>query len=287
MLKTRVITAAVLLPLLLALMFYGPQWAMALTLVIFVGLAIYEFSGMLLPALEEKLVDPNHVVSDRVSESRWIAFCVAAGLSLFMLAAFVPGSEGRAGMAVGLAVLIIISMFSSSSIDRSMGRFMGFLVSVCYGSLPFLSIWDLYRMADHRGYLMVLCAVVFLNDTGGYFGGRRFGHRKLAPTISPKKTWEGAFFGLLAAIVGAFAMNLVYGSSLGPWWLMIIAAVAGGMAGIFGDLSVSIFKRFAGIKDSGSIFPGHGGFLDRADAFLLASPVVWFVFYTYQTLRMS
>jgi phosphatidate cytidylyltransferase len=132
-------------------------------------------------------------------------------------------------------------------------------------------------------------AITWMGDTGGYFGGRLFGGklfggRKLAPTISPKKTREGAVFGLLMSILGGFTLNAVYRdiAGVGPIASPGVLLVAGLFGGIFeqlGDLLESLFKRFAGVKDSGSIIPGHGGLLDRVDGILFAAPVIWAVIY--------
>ena len=122
--------------------------------------------------------------------------------------------------------------------------------------------------------------VTWAGDTGGYFGGRYFGgkifgDRKMAPLISPKKTWEGALAGILLSIVGALLLNLCFMNQLGSPGFIARLALAGGAAAQLGDLVESTFKRFSGVKDSGVIIPGHGGFLDRVDGILFAAPVIW------------
>ena len=137
-------------------------------------------------------------------------------------------------------------------------------------------------MGPHARYILLLLVVVWAGDTGGYFGGRSFGGkfftRKLAPHISPKKTWEGAIAGLSASVVGAVAISLAFGG-LGPLPVIVLCGAAGGFFGQLGDLVESSMKRFAGVKDSGTILPGHGGFLDRVDGVLFAAPAVWTVLY--------
>ena len=123
------------------------------------------------------------------------------------------------------------------------------------------------------GLLLFAMVIIWVGDTAAYFVGRSIGKYKLAPQLSPKKTWEGtiaSFIGsLIVAVVFARFMIVPLGHLLGM-------AAVGNVAGQVGDLLESAYKRSAGIKDSGSILPGHGGVLDRIDALILAIPVVWY-----------
>jgi phosphatidate cytidylyltransferase len=140
--------------------------------------------------------------------------------------------------------------------------------TVCAGVMTLLPSWALLawlHSTAERGpvLIIVLLAVVWSADTGAFFAGRAFGRHKLAPRVSPGKTWEGVIGGLvLAGVVGACAGYL---TGYGP---VAIGAVAVPTAAIsvFGDLNVSMFKRNAGLKDSGKLLPGHGGVLDRVDS---------------------
>lgn len=117
---------------------------------------------------------------------------------------------------------------------------------------------------------MTVIAIVWAADTGAYFAGRAFGRHKLAPSVSPGKTWEGVFGGLVAAAaVGAVAGFL---TGMPPGVLPAIAAVTG-IFSVLGDLAVSLAKRNVGVKDTGRLLPGHGGLLDRVDSLTAAAPV--------------
>ena len=129
------------------------------------------------------------------------------------------------------------------------------------------------RMIEGQGAALALFTLLLVAaaDTGAFFAGRRFGRVKLAPRVSPGKTWEGAFGGLcLALAIGA----------LGAVWFdvpvgrMLVIALTTAVFSIVGDLTESMFKRHAGLKDSGSIFPGHGGVLDRIDSLSAGAPVL-------------
>jgi phosphatidate cytidylyltransferase len=121
--------------------------------------------------------------------------------------------------------------------------------------------------------LLFVLVITWVGDTAAYFVGRAVGKRKLAPVLSPKKTWEGTF----ASIFGALLVAVVFSRWLVvPLPHLLTMAALGNVAGQAGDLLESAYKRSAGVKDSGSLLPGHGGVLDRIDALILAIPVVWY-----------
>jgi phosphatidate cytidylyltransferase len=134
-------------------------------------------------------------------------------------------------------------------------------------------------LTDHGGYLFFLMLTIWAMDMAAYLSGKVFGHTPLMPSISPKKTWEGAIAGFLVALAAAAIFSWTANLEL------FHALVLGGLIGIFGqfsDLIESLIKRDAGVKDSSTLIPGHGGVLDRIDSFVLTAPlmyyyVVWFV----------
>lgn len=128
---------------------------------------------------------------------------------------------------------------------------------------------------DGLGYVIMLFVTVLLTDTGAYLFGKNFGKHKLAPIVSPNKTIEGSLGGALLAVIGA----LIVGHFIHLIWYHSV--IVGLLATIFaqiGDLSESLIKRDAGVKDSGDLLPGHGGFLDRADSYVLTIPVLFYYF---------
>ena len=132
--------------------------------------------------------------------------------------------------------------------------------------------WLLGRLHG-AGWLALVVGVVASADIGAFFGGRAIGRHRLAPAVSPGKTWEGVLCGLLLALlVGAVAARwLGVAGHDWPWWLALM--VVTGFAGVLGDLGESMIKRARGVKDSGSVLPGHGGVLDRVDSLSAALPV--------------
>lgn len=150
----------------------------------------------------------------------------------------------------------------------SMPRAIAFLA----GPVVLLPAWLALDLLYHRdpSLLLFMLIIVFAADVGAFFAGKRFGRVKLAPAISPGKTWEGVIGGvLLVALLsaGGAAWFGIPAAALVPFCMAI------GLTSVIGDLTVSVFKRAAGIKDSGTLFPGHGGLLDRIDSVTAAAPL--------------
>lgn len=123
--------------------------------------------------------------------------------------------------------------------------------------------------------LLFTVVLVWVGDSAAYFAGRAFGRMKLSPQLSPNKTWEGAIANLLASLLVGAVFG--YWARVQPVHILVMAA-AGSIAGQVGDLFKSAFKRSAGVKDSGTMLPGHGGMYDRIDALIFAAPAVWYYF---------
>lgn len=146
------------------------------------------------------------------------------------------------------------------------------------------------RLEPGAAWIVFVLAVTFLSDTGAYFTGRAFGRHKMAPYISPKKSWEGAAGGLLASMLTGMALVPLLGLPIGLLGGALLGAI-GSAAGQIGDLAESLIKRQVDIKDSGHIIPGHGGILDRIDSLLFTAPVLYYmiriVLYVSGTLMLN
>jgi phosphatidate cytidylyltransferase len=175
----------------------------------------------------------------------------------------------------GIFLLGLAAFYKKISFNNLLSLIAGFLyISLSWGLMIKLrGRINMYEQAD-AGLIIpiVLIASIWVNDTMAYITGSFFGKRPLSP-ISPKKTWEGTISGVILTV-----MIISYGGNtfLGlPFRLLILISFIASVMGVFGDLLESKLKRLAGVKDSGSIMPGHGGFLDRFDSLLLATPYVW------------
>lgn len=147
----------------------------------------------------------------------------------------------------------------------------------------FLSFLVLIRNGtDGTFWVFSLIVIVFLGDSGAYFVGSGFGKHKLSPKISPGKTIEGSIAGLVTSVVAGLIIKLLFFPNL-PWGMDILFFLVIGIFAQIGDLFESEIKRYASVKDSGEVLPGHGGFLDRVDALMFVAPVAYyFIQYVFQ-----
>lgn len=193
----------------------------------------------------------------------------AATLAVAGAVALAPGALVVVAMAGGL--LIALTALAESRREGALAAVGAAAFPLFYLGIPVGALAALVLYAG-REALLLLIATIAASDIAQYYGGRRFGRRRLAPAVSPGKTVEGAICGAVAA-AAAFAW-------VGGWWLpgldpaaRVLLGLTLGAAGMAGDLFESHLKRASGVKDSGSLLPGHGGVLDRIDALLFAAPV--------------
>jgi phosphatidate cytidylyltransferase len=265
-LTLRLATAGVMIPLLLGLLYAGPAWGWLMFLLAVAAVAAHELFAM------------THK-GDRVAQVVGVALSWSVMLALW----FSPGRPR--------ALLTILLLVPTASMILTLWR-LGAMESAALrvAASSFAPLWlgggigaiALVRLKPDDGpsYVVLSLLLAWMADTGGYFAGRAFGKHPLYPKVSPKKTVEGAIGGVLAASLAAVAMHFLLLRSL-PIRDAVVLGAAGSIGGIFGDLGVSVLKRSVGVKDTGQIFPGHGGMLDRIDAVLVTAPltliyILWF-----------
>jgi phosphatidate cytidylyltransferase len=182
------------------------------------------------------------------------------------------------------AASVIILVTAWALIDRkreSSDRWLSTLLTGVYAPVGFLMvilIRDLGTGTEGFWLTLTLFLMIWGNDVFAYFGGKRFGKRKLAPNISPNKTWEGFWAGFIGAATGFTLAWAMAGSYPLPYWSVIGATIIISIMGPIGDILESRLKRIAGVKDSSSLLPGHGGFFDRFDSTIMTAPFLWFYF---------
>lgn len=185
---------------------------------------------------------------------------------------------------VTLAV-VSVSLFALAMVAMRVAKEMpNAAVSLAYGSLGLLYLgisfpcWSYVRHLDGGQHLVLLAIVpACLCDTFAYAAGKLVGRRKFAPMVSPNKTMEGYFGALVGALVGAFIVKYFFFASLSSFWIIGLSLVIW-VVSPFGDLVESFLKRSIGVKDSGTLIPGHGGILDRLDALIFTAPAVFIYF---------
>ena len=250
MLKKRFITSVVSLVILGAVLFVVPAMIAQLVIAAVILIGAWEWSGFLTLA---------------GNAARFVYVAVIAALMAAILFVVPEMSDRLLQLAcVWWFVAFLWTFAFPTPIPATVRWLCGALVLVPL----FVALLSLYSLAPK--YLLFALLIVWAADMGAYFAGKQFGRVKLAPSISPGKTWEGVFGGLgmvvILSLVWAHYADLQI-SVLLPFCLAV------GAVSVVGDLTVSMFKRTAGVKDSGKMFPGHGGVLDRVDSVAAAAPL--------------
>ena len=251
---TRVLSALVLLPVVICAIWFAPQWVVVLLIEAVLLLAFHEFAGLYeksgvviprVPAAASAVVVCAALSWPGLLPFEWAVMAVFIGVSATVLGAYQPAKHVPASAAAAL--------FPALYLGLPLG---------CLAAL---------RGVYGREVLLLALLVVWISDTAQYYSGRLFGKHKLAVTISPKKTIEGAIGGFVGGIVAMVGLGQIWLPGLSPWLLAAMGAALVAL-GIAGDLFESLLKRSADVKDSSGLIPGHGGILDRIDALLFVAP---------------
>jgi len=251
---TRIVTAIVLIPLVVWVALAAPLWAF-LSVCAAVGAAAFaEFDAL--------------AAAHGGTRSGW------PGMALGVAWLLAPDR-----MSLALLVLAAMTLILLSLRVRDLSHALGGAAAGLLGILYIFGAWrcavGLREINPH--WLMIALLVSWVGDTAAYYVGRSYGRQKLAPRISPAKTKEGALASVTAGMIAA-AVYAHFFIEAAPLWAVLGTGAVANIAGQLGDLAESAFKRGAGVKDSGSILPGHGGWLDRIDSSLFAIPAVYGVF---------
>lgn len=261
---SRLISGIVLAVGIVAIMLFTPPWAMGLVVLLALIICADEF---------QKMARPDGTAADRM------IFLVAA-LALVcwpVIEQYVPVYRHEVAFLLAFFLLAIGRLLRPLPIDQNMNRLGADAVGLLYLGVTFPFVFLLRDRPDGGWVLTMVMGVTFLSDTGGYFAGRFLGKNKLYPTISPKKTIEGLFGGLALATAWMFFARAFFPGH-GHLTVVdcIVLGVVGALFAVTGDLVESMMKRAYGVKDSGSLIPGHGGLLDRIDGLLFCGPFCWF-----------
>ena len=260
MLRTRLLTAALAIPAIWALVEFLPLWFFAGFIVAVAAVGLHEYFGMALP---DRPVE-------RVAGIAW-GILVTAGV--------ISGrSEGwGSGLALALmAGLVMVLLAGRADLAGAVQRLGTSLLGILYVGFFTGHIVLLRTSEDGRAWVLFTVFSAMGSDTGGYFAGRAFGRHKLAPAISPGKTIEGTIGAVVGAMFIAWLCRMTFFPALAPREALVLGAAISVLAQL-GDLCESALKRAFGAKDSGWIIPGHGGILDRLDSLLF--PVVFAFYY--------
>ncbi|ABI57202.1 phosphatidate cytidylyltransferase [Alkalilimnicola ehrlichii MLHE-1] len=265
MLKQRLLTAAVLIPLVLWAVWTWPLPAVMLLYTVVLLLAAWEWGGFLRANDSRRRALWLVGLTATLIPGWWWFQADGAMLPIFVFAA--------AWWAVALVWLLRYAGTGGARGGPSDAVLV--LVGWCVLWPAWMGLLWLQGGSGHGGFWVTfLFVLVWGADTGAYFAGRSLGRHKLAPRVSPGKTWEGVAGGLLAAVVAGLVLSMVFavpGPGAGLLVLLILVTVA---LSVVGDLFESLLKRQRGVKDSGTLLPGHGGILDRIDSLTAAAPLL-------------
>ncbi len=274
----RILTALILIPLVLALVFFAPGWLFTIFTAFLSLLCGWEFLGLV---SERGYANPPRI---------------ATLIALVLLFAGTYYRPDEAATIVGiLSILLLLYCAFISPIERVIVDASTSVTCLLYTGLTLTTLPTLRAQSNGISLIIFLLFVVWAGDITALYIGRAWGRHKLIPKLSPNKTWEGtigsilgslAVAGLLILFSNLLVTNLVIDSffeklsvhlffSGEPWRWLVIAFIVN-IAAQLGDLLESALKRSAGVKDSGSLLPGHGGMLDRLDALLIAAPILWY-----------
>lgn len=253
----RIATAAVLLPPVVWVVWRGGL-ALAIAASLVAAVAAFEF---------------NRLAVGSVPWEAWVATAVSALLPLLPVVAPLR----RWALAMGLLIAVSILSWSSSAlrgvIHEGAQRANALVAGCVFCGAALLCLVELRALENGRAWVLCMLLAVWANDASAFFGGRLVGRHKLAPRVSPGKSWEGWGLGWLGALVAVEVASLSGALAISWPHAAAVAAIAS-LFGPLGDLSKSLLKRARGVKDAGRIIPGHGGMLDRIDSLLFTSPVV-------------
>jgi phosphatidate cytidylyltransferase len=265
----RILTAIVLIPAVLCVVFLAPYWVFVLITAAVSALAGWEFMSLA-----------------RHTGSRPPRIAVVVALAALFAGAF--EYPDRIVILLGLlSIALLVYCTFSRTPDRVLADATASVFCLFYVGSTLLALPTMREESNGPSVLLFLFCVVWAGDIAALYVGRYLGRRKMAPAISPQKTWAGAVGSLFASVAIAAALlgaaylletrwNSVVLSYPDEIWFWLVLAVIVNIAAQVGDLAESALKRSAGVKDSGVILPGHGGVLDRIDALLIAAPVLWY-----------
>jgi phosphatidate cytidylyltransferase len=260
---TRELTAAVLAPVAIWIIGWSRPFVFDTAIALIAILALHEFLAL----------------GSRKGYDMPVVLCML--VTLFIIAAFILESVSvEMGMFVTLLVIPASYVFRKSSIEEALpASAIAVLATMYVGMLAGSMIRLRNDFAEGPKLVFFLVLVVWLGDAGAYYVGKKFGRHKLSPRISPKKTIEGLIGGVVMSVITAVVIHFTFFPQF-PLIHAIVVGIVLSITGVIGDLAESMWKRSAAVKDSGTLIPGHGGFLDRFDSILFTAPILY-VFWAF------
>jgi phosphatidate cytidylyltransferase len=267
----RILTAVALIPLVVVLVFLPPHWQplFVAAAALVAALAAWEYLSL----AQHMGANPPRIA------------VVVAIVALFAASNQWPDQIAPIVGILSLALLVFCTF--TSPVARMLPDATSAVFCLLYIGFTLVSVPALREQSNGPSLVLYLLCVVWAGDIAALYVGRSWGRHKLAPSISPNKTWEGTIASVAGSVLVAAGLlglsnllarwdSVALSYSDEVWWYWLVLAVIVNIAAQVGDLAESALKRSAGVKDSGNLLPGHGGALDRVDALLLAAPALWY-----------
>lgn len=264
MLKHRILTAVILIPLLVWAIFALPKAGLAILVGVVFLAAAWEWT---------RLAELN---------AAWqrALYCLLMAALMYVVWRMIAGHMALIHLALyatallWLFALIWLYLYETKSFHKPVSQFLRVLIGYVLLVMPFAAIMVLtYYHHNAPAMMLYLMVIIWSADSGAYFSGRKWGKHKLAPTISPGKSWEGVAGGFIVAFMVTLIAGWQFGYQGNDYLYFVLISLATIVFSVVGDLFESVFKRQTGIKDSGNLLPGHGGMLDRIDSLNSAAPI--------------
>ena len=264
----RIVTADLLVLVVVLLIFLGQLWMLTLAAALIAELAAYEYLRLA-----------------NSSGARIPGWWMAAATALLFYVTYYRPIEAQLPVLSVLALVLLAWMGFRAPLNRVLPDAALGLFGLIYVAYPLTLVPMIWNRDDGKPLLLFLMVCVWAGDIAAFYVGRRYGRHKLS-RLSPNKTWEGSLASVAGSVLAGLAvvftgelLSTHYGNTVlhivEPIWQSVALAAIINVAAQLGDLLESAIKRGAGVKDSGTMLPGHGGVLDRIDALLLAAPVLW------------
>lgn len=262
--KSRIITATILIAAVVWVIFFASPFVFDIFIALFLAVGSWEWAGLVPGVNNFSLNKYKKILFVFLVELLWITF------------SFWPiGFQGLLYFNAVLIVLLIPALFTyPQTVSCWYSSLTAIILGVSFLVTSSVSLEYLKQMPQGELWIITVLLLTWMMDTGAYFCGRFLGRRKLIPLVSPNKTWEGFWGGFLLSEFVMIGFGFEFAANVLGWGSWVIAGTLAILGAVIGDLFISMLKRCAQVKDTGSFLPGHGGVLDRVDSLLVSSTIV-------------
>jgi phosphatidate cytidylyltransferase len=293
--KSRIITATILIAVVVWIIFFASPLIFDIFVALFLAAGSWEWAGLVpgvnknvsysvlkdVTILDERSVEGRTPVPERQNRTHFysplqkILFVLLVELLWVAFSLWPIGFQGLLYFNAVLLILLIPALFTyPQTVSCWYSSLTTIILGISFLVTSSVSLEYLKQMPQGELWIITVLLLTWMMDTGAYFCGRFLGRRKLIPLVSPNKTWEGFWGGFLISEFVMIGFGFEFAANVLGWTSWVIAGTLAILGAVIGDLFISMLKRCAQVKDTGSLLPGHGGVLDRVDSLLVSSTIV-------------